>query len=621
MWGTTERRRRHRPRPWDDNNSSSGALLRRHDDNDGRGVVVVVNSTRTSDHANDEAQHHHRPLAAPEAAVVPVGGSVGGPAGGDEAPLSSTASVYYGAVDAVEDAGIAGSSSAVASEHPQPPEEDATNQHTQGADRINSNNTNNDDDESENNRDENENDDEYHYDPNDDVDVNHHPDEAVGLWTRRVRCFFALLTWPVVPLGTFAALSLLWMLVAGFVLDVHKSCAHSMHPYVVASVAIAAYLPYHTSVRARLGVVRGGATAPNTTAAAVRRCDQCVRTLVLLYVYGGVTLLQTCHDDQPDSGGADGGGNNPDPSHLLLNACAATCPHLYSALAVYVAALELLVLSLLLPLLCLPCLYLWVLRQVESSGPVRDANGLDEWRVDHDDEAFPLRRRGEYPFFLYGGGRGGSGTYVAADDILALLEPVKLVATTTTTNTPVSHTSSTAEHDDNDDDDFGGAFRVNDAHHDDDAIPQVFVVLPRDGPDDVSLGIPVPETARSCCICLSDFPVVTKDDGTMGDLEAGGCGVLNNDSDDVVVRTPQCQHLFHGRCIATWVGGRWPPPPRLTTPCTAPTPGAAPPQRRARRTTCPLCRKDLRRSSRRRSSSIPGDGRNDDSGDGGDTSS
>ena len=49
-----------------------------------------------------------------------------------------------------------------------------------------------------------------------------------------------------------------------------------------------------------------------------------------------------------------------------LNSCAATCPNLYQALSVYVAMLEMFTFALILPLLFLPCIYLWFLRRATA---------------------------------------------------------------------------------------------------------------------------------------------------------------------------------------------------------------------------------------------------------------
>jgi RING-type zinc-finger len=95
---------------------------------------------------------------------------------------------------------------------------------------------------------------------------------------------------------------------------------------------------------------------------------------------------------------------------------------------------------------------------------------------------------------------------------------------------------------------------------------------------------------HECCICMNEYSVreepllfrpTDADAATSSlvDVEAGQGGSFV----DPVVRIPQCGHFFHQQCIAGWVGGAW-------------QPGDAGIERfrRAKRTTCPLCRKDLR---------------------------
>lgn len=56
--------------------------------------------------------------------------------------------------------------------------------------------------------------------------------------TRRLRCLFSTITWPIVPLGTILSFALLWVLYAAFVLDLRKSCSRPLHGYAVISLAL-----------------------------------------------------------------------------------------------------------------------------------------------------------------------------------------------------------------------------------------------------------------------------------------------------------------------------------------------------------------------------------------------
>jgi hypothetical protein len=139
-----------------------------------------------------------------------------------------------------------------------------------------------------------------------------------------------------------------------------------------------------------------------------------------------------------------------------------------------------------------------------------------------------------------------------------------------------------------------------------------------------------PDTTTECCICMCDFHI--SNESTMGDsnnsatsdIETGLCrpvspceavavggdknegksktgtndsnGIDNKNSndaamsDDTIVRTLLCGHLFHRRCIASWVGGRW----QQNTTQRRQHATSINNQLRARRVTCPLCRRDLR---------------------------
>ena len=77
-------------------------------------------------------------------------------------------------------------------------------------------------------------------------------DETIPNVTRRLRCLFATITWPIVPLGTLVSLGLLWVLYAAFVSDMRAQCSHPLHGYAVASLVIVIYAPYHGHVRSFL---------------------------------------------------------------------------------------------------------------------------------------------------------------------------------------------------------------------------------------------------------------------------------------------------------------------------------------------------------------------------------
>jgi hypothetical protein len=239
--------------------------------------------------------------------------------------------------------------------------------------------------------------------------------------------------------------------------------------------------------------------------------DQFFHTICLLYVYTGVTLIQTCREDLVGNESVSDIINAEDmqipKDNAPLNTCAATCPNLYQALSVYVATLEMFTFALILPLLFLPCIYLWFLRRATAEA-----------------EAFAQLqdRLQEEEALLSNGG-------VTAKEILDSLENVKLVSRGQT--------------------DAAG-----------DAERQVWL-LPSSATD-ASIGMN--NDVKECCICMSDFPV--RDEA---DLEDGlfderaeeetlkdPAAATGNLAERGIVRT-KCGHIFHKECLSGWVGGRW----------------------------------------------------------------
>lgn len=402
----------------------------------------------------------------------------------------------------------------------------------------------------------------------------HHPDDdddedatdAVSRLTLRLRCLFSTITWPIVPLGSIVSLALLWVMYASFLLDLGKSCSHPLHGYAAASLLFVAYAPQHAKIRQHIFQYardRDGPVRPP----GVRMYDQLFHTLCIIYVYGGVTLIQTCRQDVV--GGSSNTNNNinmeeQDPVGLVvekvdsledftrtppgMSTCEATCPHLYPALSVYVTTLELFAFCLILPLLFLPCIYLWILRRATA-----EAQALTQLsdRFDNDEDYVP----------------GGS---ITAQELMDSLQVVQLVQSES----------------------------------------QIYLrPLQSNGSSADSLGTKDASHVKECCICMSEFVV------SQEDVEAGLLGVSSSsdmqkpisvsetetppsvpdeESETAVVRT-KCGHIFHQQCLAGWIGGRWDANP--TTESSSPNRNREEQRRRrARRTCCPLCREDLKPS-------------------------
>jgi preprotein translocase subunit YajC len=224
--------------------------------------------------------------------------------------------------------------------------------------------------------------------------------------------------------------------------------------------------------------------------------------------------------------------------------------------------------ALILPLLFLPCIYLWFLRRATAEA-----------------EAFAQLqdRLQEEEALLNNGG-------VTATEIIENLENVKLVSRT--------------QVDKNNDKNSG------DVEHE-------IWLLPYSATD-ASIGMK--SDVKECCICMSDFPVQNEADLEDGLFEDRGNDKHNNSQNNnkkkkkensidpstnsdidessvnlkecVIVRT-KCGHVFHKECLSGWVGGRWQINPNNNT-STNEDSSQDRRRRRARQTCCPLCREDLR---------------------------
>ena len=342
-------------------------------------------------------------------------------------------------------------------------------------------------------------------------------EDVVTSLARRVRCLFSIITWPIVPLGTTASLALGWLIYASAVLDVGKECSHPLHWYAIMSLILVLYAPYHGRIRSLLFNYHRDRSSERPPG--MRRYDQLFHTLALIYVYAGITLVQTCRDDvsvlDPDT---DGTGNN---SALATNTCAATCPNLFMALRVYVATIEIFTFSLILPLIFLPCLYLYFIRRT-----MQDAESLAVLQDRFREEEALLRNGG-----------------VTEQEIMDQFEKVHLVV---------------------------------DPHGTDD---RRILVVPDENRGNLEKAQEC--SSKECCICMESFTI-------QEDEEAGDS---SGDESLQIIRTKTCGHLFHRRCMASWVSGGW---QQSSNSNSSSDGGSRESSRRARRTTCPLCRRDVR---------------------------
>ena len=410
-------------------------------------------------------------------------------------------------------------------------------------------------------------------------------DGAIGNITRRLRCVFSTITFPIVPLGTVVSLALLWVLYAATSLDLRKNCSHPLHSFAFMSLLLVAYIPNHSQVRSQIfnySRERDGSVRPTR----VRMYDQFFHTICLLYVYTGATLIQTCKEDLVDPNSDTAHENFEKEQHGdAFNTCEATCPNLYQAMSVYVATLELFTFALILPLLFLPCIYLWFLQRASAEA---DAFARLQDRLQEEDA------------LLSNGG-------VTTGEILDSLDVVKIVSRQQPP--PKKDTKPETETSDG-----------NESILDDDSELTQLWIVPRDAdPNEKNIGTKC-ET-KECCICMSEFHVEiipeedniivpststllssSSDSGkkysdldeTIPLIQTTASKVLE-DSDSssscTIVRT-KCGHLFHKECLKGWVGGMW------SANSNGNFRGDIQQQdwrkRKARQIYCPLCREDLR---------------------------
>jgi len=277
----------------------------------------------------------------------------------------------------------------------------------------------------------------------------------------------------------------------------------------------------------------------------VRIYDQIFHLIVLNYVYAGMLLVQTCKDDIPASDDAAAGEVD------LISTCQATCPYLYGATRSYVLILQVLVIVFLLPLVCLPFIYLWIVRRVTTEEAWarfgRVAAGEDA-----DDET----------------------GVVMAKEILELMTKVDLIR-------------------------ISGSEEL------------VKVVKRRkSGSTDLEEGEAMTsehldwKLVKDCCICQDEFYVYDDDetysaqtartelditstpDSTLSEDNTSTSLVQNSQPSgtpekDIILQT-KCGHLFHKECIEPWINGPW-----------GESQNIRPLNRTAARRCCPLCRRDL----------------------------
>jgi len=414
--------------------------------------------------------------------------------------------------------------------------------------------------------------------------------EEIQILTNRLRILFFTLTLPILPLGVILSLLILQLVYAA---TTSPSCGagHPLRIYTFFTLIISTYATKHKAIRNWLfnyDRVRDGMVRPR----GVRIYDQCFHFLAIAYVYYGTVLVQSCEDDLVDLafyphqmdgvlGGAAGAGAGANDvvtsatsdatsaafgamnnATLTESTCAYSCPELFDSMQRFIFMLKIFVIVLLLPLVCLPFIYVWILRRINTE---------DAW----------LRFGREV-------NNGGDGKTVLAGEIMDELKDVVLV--------PVREGHGSF---DNDDDESFKKIRIvaksvlgitkngdNDSrtvpsHHDEE---DPLLIPKEEDPSQIKDW----DTVKDCCICMCEFDHYDQSGNR------GGGGGDDDDSDNEkekpngdikmkdIVQT-KCGHIFHKSCIGSWIGGNWNEELNRLESSTS----------RALRHGCPLCRADL----------------------------
>ncbi len=293
--------------------------------------------------------------------------------------------------------------------------------------------------------------------------------------TNRLRVLFYTLYIPVIPLLTLLVFLLMELISKA---SQSPSCSYPLRFHSYASLVLFLYLPNHK--RIRRWFFNYSRETNHTRPRAVRIYDQCFHMLVIFYIYFDMSLVQSCKEDLDPTG---------------QSTCMATCPDLYPSFQRFDLILRIFAGVLVLPMVCLPFAYLWLIRRISA--------------VDND----ALVRLG----VQLGGERDDLAGGAKVEEVLSGLREVRLEK-----NPKVN-----AEEDEK--------IRVvglNEQSWSGDKLKDW-------------------RTSKDCCICMCEFECVGKSGGDDGSETT----VTHND--DVIVET-KCGHLFHKNCIGSWIGGnRW----------------------------------------------------------------
>jgi len=511
--------------------------------------------------------------------------------------------------------------------------------------------------------------------------------DEIQTLTNRLRILFFTLTLPIIPMTAILSLLLLQLIYAAITTSSCSDNSHYYtdtdtdpnnnnnmdeiihHPlklYAFLSLCIFLYTPNHKAIKRWLfnyDRQRDGMIRPRM----VRIYDQLFHLLCFLYVYYGMILVEDCQDDLvnvtigPISSEAVSASaslaalsstiaststststlalastlaSNDTSSTTTTNneesVCTTSCPELYNALIRFVFVLRLFAVVFLLPVVCLPFVYLWIVRRINTEeawvrfghavGGGTNGNVVDgeeeEDSVLVKDIMNEMRDVILVPEWNTSGGTNSSGS----------IQSVKIVE-----KLNHHHNNNNNNNNNNDDDETKKdstkdmkSNQLKGEEYDNDALKQLQRQhQSQQQPQQQQPKIRDWKLVKDCCICMCEFDLShdvydkEKEEGANDDIEGQqqqqyqqqqqqrhqqatietksqrqqqqqqeNEEANNNDNHIIqdIVET-KCNHLFHKACIGSWIGGEWDVDLNRFTSASSTV--------RAQRRRCPLCREDL----------------------------
>lgn len=348
--------------------------------------------------------------------------------------------------------------------------------------------------------------------------------EQITELTNRLRIIFYTLTVPILPLTVLLAICL-----GQFLASTVNSpdCSHPLKSFATISAIFMVYAPNHKRIRR---ILFNYTDRQQTRPQSVRIYDQIFHMNCFIYFYYGMALMQTCRDDLDPTSGE--------------STCTATCPQVYKAFQRYSFVVNLFVIVLLLPLVCLPFVYLWIIRRIHTD---------DAWiRLNRDLRLGGSQRDDDL-------GRG-----ITVKELMEGLRSVYLISVSSDRNEKSDSTGARRD---------GYYYGSTESDHSHNEKVRIVGVEKESWSGNDTLRDR--EAVKDCCICMNEYPILNENQALNEEILKKTLG-----SQEVIVET-KCQHLFHKACLGGWVGGvDW-------------EDASLQSNGRARRRLCPLCRKDL----------------------------